>query len=204
MGRLLPVVDERRKHEIYREERIADLKSYLRDHFPAGSEVGLELGCGHGHWLTALAESQPERYLLGADLITNRIERAQIKQDKRSLRNLHFKKAEAYELLEAWPDDLKLSAVFMLFPDPWPKKKHFKNRMVQPQLLDRLSELMAPGARFHFRTDHDDYFEWTLDIFGRRSDWEINEEAEWPLEVPTVFQKLMTSWNTLIAERSAH
>lgn len=191
------------QHLAFKEERIAKLRSTLEAAFAPGTSIHLELGCGHGHWLTAFAENHSEKACLGVDLITHRIRKAEAKKGKRALRNLHFLKAEASELLAAWPADRPLADVFMLFPDPWPKARHHKNRMVQREFLDKMAELMPAGGHFFFRTDHADYFDWTRDRLSAHHQWKIVPDKAWPWETETYFQGMMDSWQSIVAERRA-
>lgn len=191
------------QHLVLKRQRIAGLRTAIEDAFAPGTAISLELGCGHGHWLTAFAEAEPERAFLGLDLISSRVARAQTKKNKRGLNQLHFLKGEASEVLSAWPEDRILAEVFMLFPDPWPKARHHKHRMVQVSLLDRLGAMIAPGGRFCFRTDHEDYFAWTTELLKAHPDWEIDPAAPWPWETETVFQRFMDSWQSLVAVRAA-
>ena len=188
---------------VLRQQRIAGLRAAIENAFAPGAAISLELGCGHGHWLTAFAEAEPDRAFLGLDLISNRVARAQAKKNKRGLEHLHFLKGEASEVLEAWPADRGLANVFMLFPDPWPKARHHKHRMVQVAFLDRLAELIAPGGCFCFRTDHGEYFDWTRALLHEHSGWEIDGAAPWPWETETVFQRFMDSWQSLVAVRTS-
>ncbi len=189
------------QHLIVKKERMAALRAAVESAFPVGTEVSLELGCGHGHWLTAFAEAHPEKSFLGLDLITQRIKRAQLKKEKSGAGRLHFIKGEASELLEIWPEDRALREVYMLFPDPWPKARHHKHRMVQIPFLDRLAALMKEGGRFCFRTDHADYFSWTREMLAAHPQWILDSQTPWPWETETVFQKLMDSWQSLVAVR---
>ncbi|MFW6353110.1 MAG: tRNA (guanosine(46)-N7)-methyltransferase TrmB [Verrucomicrobiota bacterium] len=184
-----------------RATRVGGLRETLAACLEGGGAVTLEFGCGHGHWLTGYAEAHPTRRCIGVDLISARIRKARAKRDRRGLRGLHFLKAEATELLEAWPTASPIDEVFMLFPDPWPKKRHFKHRMIQPALLSAVAALCRPGARFHFRTDDKSYFEWTEEHFAAHSDWTIEKSADWPWEHATIFQAMMDSWESLIARR---
>lgn len=183
-------------------DRIGALRAALAQDFAPGEAITLEFGCGHGHWLSAYAEAHPERACLGLDLIFSRIRKANEKKAKRGLSRLHFYRGEANELLEAWPQDRPISEIFMLFPDPWPKARHHKHRMIQSAFLTTIAAKVSTGTRFHFRTDHEDYFAWTREHFIAHPCWEIDEEAPWPWETPTVFQKLMNSWQSLIATRN--
>jgi tRNA (guanine-N7-)-methyltransferase len=142
-----------------RAKRVSSLRDRLRQAFADAGELVLEVGCGHGHYLTAYAQQHPDEHCLGIDLVTKRIEKAELKRDKRGLQRLHFFKADVGECLEAWPPQLGLGRIFILFPDPWPKKRHTKNRILQSGLLEDLAGLAAPGTPLHFRTDDPDNFE---------------------------------------------
>jgi tRNA (guanine-N7-)-methyltransferase len=91
--------------------------------------------------------------------------------------------------------------VFVLFPDPWPKKRHTKNRILQAALLDALATRMEPGGCLHFRTDHADTFAWGMAVIAGHADWEIRDDAEWPFEAPSYFQELLGDYQSLTAER---
>mgnify|MGYP006076898867 CR=1 FL=1 len=167
-----------------------------------GRPLVLEFGCGHGHWLTSYAEAFTDVFCLGVDLISARVRKGNGKRDRRGLNNLHFIKAEAAELLSVWPDDIPISQAFMLFPDPWPKKRHFKNRMIQPAFLSQLAARMPLDAPFHFRTDHPDYFSWTSEHISEHPDWQIEVDAPWPWESTSYFQEFMEEWQSLVAHRA--
>lgn len=184
-----------------RQGRVDELRRELVSLLGSAQDCVLEFGCGHGHWLTAYAEAHPGQQCFGIDLISARVRKSHAKRERFGLRNVHFLKAEATELLEAWPEDRPVGAVFMLFPDPWPKKRHHKNRMIQTPFLDQVAGRMPAGARFHFRTDDAGYFEWTREHFESHPAWRIDEAADWPWETPTYFQQLMESWSSLIAVR---
>ncbi len=183
-----------------RDARMRDLGESLCQALPPDGAITLEFGCGHGHWLTGYAEAHPDRFCLGIDLLSARVRKAEAKRVRRALTNLLFLKADARELLAVWPTDRSIAEVFMLFPDPWPKKRHYKNRMVQSDFLSRLAAHMGSGARFHFRTDHDGYLAWSRDLVKEHPDWELTTDR-WPWEAPTFFQAMMDSWDSLIASR---
>ena len=186
--------------EAQRAARIAALREYLTPLLAGHSEFTLEIGCGHGHFLAAYAAAHPEKFCIGVDLLTKRIERGNRKRDRQGLANLDFIKAEAGELLAAIPAALRLAEIFFLFPDPWPKTRHHKNRLIQTALLDRLSTLSLPGkTRLHFRTDHADYFTWSADLLRAHPDWEILPDAPWPFEQETFFSQLLPDYQSLIA-----
>jgi tRNA (guanine-N7-)-methyltransferase len=180
--------------------RVGGLSAHLSALFPEPTEIVFEAGCGHGHFLTAYAMEHRENPCFGIDLVTKRIEKANSKRDKRHLHYLHFMKASVEEWLEALPPHIQLRCIFMLFPDPWPKARHHKNRMLQQALLSRLAEKATPEATLHFRSDDADNFSWALEQIHSHPDWHHWPEFPWPFEVPTYFQDLATDWQSFTAK----
>lgn len=182
------------------ESRLARLRDELATVLPTGPAViTLEIGCGHGHFLTRYAEANPGGFCFGIDILNDRLERAMKKRDRAGLRNLHFHKAEAVELLECLPVGISFEKVFLLFPDPWPKKRHHKNRLVRPDFLAALAARMAPAGRFFFRTDHEDYFAAGSEVLAAHPRWRVVPEAPWPFEEATVFQLKAPAFQSLVA-----
>lgn len=184
----------KRKHE-----RIERNEEFWNTHFADVKKLTLEIGCGHGHFLTAYAENHPQEFCLGLDIIKRRVDKATAKAEKRGLDHLKFIKAEAKEFLSALPADVTLQKLFILFPDPWPKKRHHKNRIIQKKVLTSLLSQMTPESRLYFRTDHTDYFTWSEEIIDAHPAWERTAE-EWPFEAPSFFQDMMDSYQSLIAK----
>lgn len=160
-----------------------------------------EVGCGHGHWLTSYAMHYPLQNCVGIDLIAGRIQKAIQKRDKRGLGNLHFLKAELTEFLEILPEHLRFDMTVLLFPDPWPKAKHHRRRMVQRGLLDILADRTDSSGHFCFRTDDIGYYNWTVEHLETHPAWCIDCDAVWPYETETYFQNRMDSYRSVIARR---
>ncbi len=182
-------------------ERKSGLAEGLRGIFTVDTHCVLEVGCGHGHFLNAYAEAHPDVMCVGVDLITKRIEKSCQKAQRAGIQRLYFLKADIGEFLEVLPDNVVFDAVFMLFPDPWPKKRHFKNRMIQSDFLTQVAKRMGAGSCFYYRTDHEGYFEWTRELFAMHEDWKIDAEAVWLFEHATVFEKRMGQYQSLIVRR---
>jgi tRNA (guanine-N7-)-methyltransferase len=127
--------------------------------------VWLEIGFGAGEHLAAQAEAHPEIGLIGAEPYINGIAGLLARVQQAGLANIRL-----------WPDDIRLllpalpaasiARVFVLFPDPWPKARHHKRRLIAPPFLDALARIMTPGAELRFATDDPDYLEWTLERLG--------------------------------------
>ena len=183
-----------------RAANVARLGATLAEHLAGRTGITFELGCGHGHWLAAYAAAHPDEFCVGIDLITHRVERSVRKQTLGKLDNVVFLKAEATEFLEALPPAAVLRKIFILYPDPWPKKKHHKNRFINAANLDLLARRAAAGTRLHFRTDDADYFEWTRQHVGAHAAWKLRAETLWPFEQTTFFEERMKAKRDLEAE----
>jgi tRNA (guanine-N7-)-methyltransferase len=164
--------------------------------------IVFEAGCGHGHWLTAYAEAHPKQICIGIDLINQRIRKGQEKCAKRGLTNLHFMKAELGEFLEVLPPAVRFEITVLLFPDPWPKARHHRRRMVQAEFLDRVAERTDGEGLFCFRSDDYPYYEWACEHLQAHAAWSVDPAAKWPFEMETYFQSLMDAYHSVIAVRS--
>lgn len=169
---------------------------------PASGPVTLELGCGHGHFLTAYATANPSKVCIGIDIVRDRIERALRKRTRAQLKNLHFIHTEGNMFLDIVPDSTRFSELFILFPDPWPKSRHHKNRIIQPSFLSAAAHKMSHDGLLCFRTDHQAYFEHALLQVSNHPEWTPTSEA-WPFEFTTVFQSRASQYHSLTARRSS-
>ena len=163
-----------------------------------------EVGCGHGHFLTAYAADHPDQLCIGIDIVADRIERAERKCRRARLTNLHFLHADAYDFLASLPEEARISAIYMLFPDPWPKRRHHKNRLLQAKFLHAIAQKAGPGTPFRFRTDFEPYFGEARATFAAHPDWTLQPEASWPFELPTIFQQKAARYHSLVAECRRH
>jgi tRNA (guanine-N7-)-methyltransferase len=181
--------------------RRADLRTALERALPPGASFVGEIGCGHGHFLTAYAAAHPGEQCVGIDLRGERIARAVRKRDRAALPNLHFFHAEAHDFLAALPAGAVFSAVVLLFSDPWPKRRHHKNRLFQPAFLDALAARAGQGTRLYFRTDHRDYFAQAANVIAEHPAWQMDPVAPWIFELETVFQARAPAYQSLVAKR---
>lgn len=181
--------------------RKAELVKTCRADLAGVDRILFEAGCGHGHWLTDYAEANPGMICAGIDLISWRVRKGNEKKAKRGLQNLHFYKAELSEFLGALPVGIRFDRTVLLFPDPWPKAKHHRRRMVQLSFLDEVARRTDRGGEFCFRSDDRPYFDWTVEHLSEHPDWEIDESAQWPYESETYFQSLMDGYYSVVAKR---
>lgn len=181
------------------DERRRGLAADLAAIFPAGKgEFLCEIGCGHGHFLTAYAAEHPDVTCIGLDLVSDRIERARRKRDRAGHPRLHFIQAEARLFLEVLPPEVRVSDYVLLFPDPWPKLRHHKNRLMQADFLGQAASRAKPGCRLHFRTDFAPYFEDASAAVAAHPEWEMGDDP-WIFEHETVFQQRAPSHQSLVA-----
>lgn len=162
------------------------------------TSLTLEIGCGHGHFMTAYATAHPEEHCLGVDIINDRLVRAERKVQRAGLDNACFIRADAEMLLDTLSGEIQLKRVFILFPDPWPKRRHYKNRLIKPEFLGKVGQKAHPEARLYFRTDYEPYFADATTIIDEHPSWNLTDE-NWPFEYETVFQQRADSHQSCIA-----
>ncbi len=181
--------------------RQAALAVLLSAFYPRPVSLIFEVGCGHGHLLSAYAAAQPKEKFLGVDLVTQRIERAQRKQHRLGLANLVFLKADVAEALAALPRQVRLAGILVLFPDPWPKRAHLRRRLLQTELLDALAERAESGAWLALRSDNVNFFAWARAQIESHPAWRLAPEILWPFEHSTYFQEIKGPHQSLVAAR---
>jgi tRNA (guanine-N7-)-methyltransferase len=122
----------------------------------ASGETWLEIGFGGGEHLAAQAARHPAVAFIGAEPFVNGVASALRHLEEGGLQNVRLFQGDARELIARIPDAC-ITRVFILFPDPWPKARHHKRRLIQPEFIADLARVMAPGARLRFATDVQDY-----------------------------------------------
>jgi len=118
--------------------------------------VALEIGCGTGHFVAELATRVADTGFIAIDIYNRGCYKTCRKVDLRQLDNVRVMRMEARDLLRHMPENF-LSAIYINCPDPWPKKRHRKRRLVNEDLLEQLRYVLKPGGRFYFVSDFGDY-----------------------------------------------
>lgn len=124
--------------------------------------VWLEIGFGGGEHLAAQAARLPDHGLIGCEVFENGVVKLLAEVERLGLANLRLLVADARPLLDALAE-ASLGRVFILFPDPWPKLRHHKRRLVSTATLDALAHAMQDGAELRLATDDMDYLRWMLE-----------------------------------------
>jgi tRNA (guanine-N7-)-methyltransferase len=140
------------------------------------SAVWLEAGFGGGEHLAAQAVAHPAIGMIGAEVFQNGIVKLLGEVERRQLANIRVFTDDVRLLLAALPE-AALARVFILFPDPWPKLRHQKRRLVSTETLDRLALVMADGAELRLATDDADYFAWMLERLAPHPAFEAPAQA---------------------------
>jgi tRNA (guanine-N7-)-methyltransferase len=179
--------------------RLEALKLANETLFSKETTCVLEIGCGHGHMLTAYAAAHPTKVCIGIDIISDRITRANRKKNRARLPNLHFIVASAEDFIAAIPPHIVISDIFVLFPDPWPKRRHHKNRLMQADFLSLLHRRVDASSRLYFRTDDLSYFTATELVICAHPNWSISS-SPWAFEFVTVFQERASAHSSLVAQ----
>ncbi len=119
--------------------------------------LALEIGCGVGDFIVQMAALNPGWNFIALDFYNKGCLKTCKRIDKAGLSNVRVLRAEARSFIEACIPQLSLQAVIINCPDPWPKLRHRKRRLVNTAFVDYLSRFMLPGADLYFATDFDDY-----------------------------------------------
>lgn len=128
--------------------------------------VTFEIGFGNGETLVALAAMHPERNYLGLEVHRPGVGHLMLRCAEQSLANVRAICADAVEVLRQRVPDESLDEVLLYFPDPWPKKRHHKRRIVQPAFVERVARKLRPGGVFRLATDWQPYAEHMLVTAG--------------------------------------
>lgn len=150
----------------------------LFSHSPG--EIRLEIGFGGGEHLIAEAEANSRVGFIGVEPFENGMAKALAAIDRLGLGNVRLYDRDAAPLL-AWLPDCSLARVDLLYPDPWPKKRHWKRRLVNDANVGQIARVLKPGGLFRFASDIDTYVDWTLQHLARRSDlvWQARTAEDW-------------------------
>ncbi|RUW28486.1 tRNA (guanine(46)-N(7))-methyltransferase TrmB, partial [Mesorhizobium sp. M1E.F.Ca.ET.041.01.1.1] len=144
------------------------------------SALQLEIGFGGGEHLLHRATEAPATGFIGVEPFVNGMAKMMTALGKAPLANLRVYDDDATRLLD-WLPPASLDGIDLLYPDPWPKKKHWKRRFVSPANLDRFARVLKAGGRFRFASDIDSYVNWTLLACRANGNfaWQANEAADW-------------------------
>ena len=133
------------------------------DIFNNTNPVTMEIGFGMGHATAQIAQDNPNMNYIGSEVHVPGVGRLLGEIKKRQLKNLYLIEYDALEILETMIPDNSLAGFHIFFPDPWPKKKHHKRRLLQRPRTDILVSKLSPGGYIYFATDWEEYAESALE-----------------------------------------
>jgi len=132
--------------------------------FGREAPVMLEIGSGMGETTSQLAAAAPELNYVAAEVYEPGLGQLMLRAEKLGVENLRLLHGDAVVLLTEHVEPASLHGVRLFFPDPWPKKKHHKRRIVQPSFAALVASRLAPGGTFHLATDWENYAEQMLEV----------------------------------------
>ncbi len=138
---------------------------------PAKENIVLEIGFGNGESLLEMAAAAPETGFIGIEVHAPGVGHALMGIEARKLENLRIIRADAVEVLTHHIADMSLARVQIYFPDPWPKLRHHKRRIIQPAFTDLLHRKLRPNGELHLATDWENYAQWMRDILHNDEKW---------------------------------
>jgi tRNA (guanine-N7-)-methyltransferase len=144
------------------------------------SSVCMEIGFGGGERLLAEAAASPEVGFIGVEPFVNGLAKLMTRLEAVPLDNLRIHDDDALPVLD-WLRPATLDRLDLFYPDPWPKKRHWKRRFVSPANLDRIARVLKPGGLFRFASDVESYVNWTLLRCAAHPafDWLARDAADW-------------------------
>jgi tRNA (guanine-N7-)-methyltransferase len=155
--------------------------------FPKPQPLEVELGCGDASFLVEYARRQPERNFIGVERLLGRIRKLDSKGRRAGLTNLRGVRIESSYFLQYLLPPHSASALHIYFPDPWPKKRHHKNRLINERFPELARAALAPGGKVYLRTDAAEYFQQMTEVFAAGKNF---RKIETPLEL----SKLLTDF----------
>ena len=180
-------------------EKLVNLKTNLLpqweiEHFneiETGGGVCLEIGSGFGQTVAHLAKNNPQTQFIACEVFIDGVSAICSKIEENALQNIRIYKNDARILLEEIPNE-SLENIYLLFPDPWPKKKHHKRRILTDEFLAEIKRVLKPHGKLWIATDDSSYQEWMIEVFqnqkhllwGNKTDF-LKEPSWW---IKTKFQ----------------
>ncbi|MBX9805471.1 MAG: tRNA (guanosine(46)-N7)-methyltransferase TrmB [Alphaproteobacteria bacterium] len=143
---------------------------------PPLKSLWVEIGFGGGEHLAAQAIRHPDVGFVGCEPFVNGVATLVLQIQEQSLQNIRIVKDDARLLLARLPDQ-SVGAFFVLFPDPWPKKRHNKRRIIQDASVDAFTRILKPGGSLTMATDDADYALWMQDVMSRHPEFELVLES---------------------------
>ena len=165
----------------------------LNEIFSVPQPLEVELGCGNASFLLEFAQRHRDRYFIGVERLLGRIEKLDRKGRRAGLTNLRGIRIESSYLLQYLLPPHSADAIHVYFPDPWPKKRHHKNRLINEDFPALARTALAPAGKVFLRTDDAPYFEQMTEVFAAAQDFKKIETPPDLTELLTDFERHFTA-----------
>jgi tRNA (guanine-N7-)-methyltransferase len=153
-------------------------RAALADIFAREAPLELDLGCGDGAFLLAMAARHPEHNFLGTERLLGRVEKVSKAIARNKLANCRLLRLESFYTVQWLLPIACANVVHILFPDPWPKRNHQERRLFQDPFMVALHQVLAPGGEVRIKTDDRPYFQWIEKVIDRAKGFERIEWVE--------------------------
>jgi len=157
--------------------------------FNSDQPLEVEIGAGDGSFLVAYAKAHPELNLIGLERLLGRLRKIDRKARRAGLQNIRLLRLEASYFVQYMLPPGSVNAFHIYFPDPWPKRRHWKNRLIEDTFTRSLQQALRPGGIVYLRTDDQPYFTQMLEVFARNSTFEKMETPAQLLTIVTDFER---------------
>jgi tRNA (guanine-N7-)-methyltransferase len=157
--------------------------------FPSVLPLEVELGCGDASFLVQYAEQHPERNFIGVERLLGRIRKLDRKGRRAGLTNLRGLRIESAYFLEYLLPTHSAEALHVYFPDPWPKRKHQRHRLISERFVSVAHNALTRGGKVYLRTDDRDYYAQMVRVFEADSGFCRDETPALLAAIPTDFER---------------
>ncbi|PYI88021.1 MAG: tRNA (guanosine(46)-N7)-methyltransferase TrmB [Verrucomicrobia bacterium] len=166
----------------------------LDDLFPIRRPLEVELGSGDGSFIVEWARRNPDKNFIAVERLLGRLRKVDRKGLCADLPNLRVIRLEASYLTEYLLPSSVVAAFHIYFPDPWPKRKHHRRRLITAPFVNVVKQILVPGGAIYLRTDNEDYYTQITDIFRSNPNFQARE-------TPSALAQLLTDFEQDYATR---
>lgn len=157
--------------------------------FEKAAPLQIDLGCGYGAFIVAMAKEHPDCNFIGVERLVGRVRKVCKRSANAGLRNVRILCLESLYTMEKLVPAQSVSVIHVMFPDPWPKRKHRARRLINAGFLDAAREALSPDGELRLTTDDTDYFAQMQSVAAAHNGFSIIDWPEDPAYPRTDFEK---------------